>query len=1396
MIEANGVRKVFHRKEEIWIRKKNGDITVPEFDGDIVILGNQLYHKTDQELEVTCLLNGRQVYTANSPVVFENGDVLELACLMITFFDAHMEIQGNPDLYETSLPQKQGVDNRFEGFPYYKKSPRIIRKVKAEKIELSKPPTPNNLSPKSLAQVIVPPLIMLGITIASSIMLKRGAYVIVSVCMTVVTLLFSIQKFIAESKELKEENQKREKIYEDYLVNIRKKIRRLRNEEVEIMEYKVPSLQQLEYMVASYDSRLYERSYSDEDFLEVSLGIREGKSQIQVSYKDEELSMTHDPLAEEAKRLTEDFKRVSQIPVTINLKRAHLGIVGDARQIREQLKYLLAQLTFFQSYHDLEIIFITNESNQREFSYLRWYPHLKIKAINAIAGIYNEGIKDQVLGSVLQIVKDRKQKTEENQKVEGFLPHLLFIIDEPKLINNHAIMEYLQGETRHLGISIIYTTNQVAKLPENIKTVCTLENSEEGILLLNEGERINQRFSVVHVGETNLERMARQLAAIIHEKGITSKIPESITFFDLFHVSHPRELQVEKRWKEQQSHKSLAVPLGVREQDSYVELNLHEKAHGPHGLVAGTTGSGKSEIVQSYILSLAVNFHPYEVGFLLIDYKGGGMANLFEKLPHLLGTITNLDGAASYRAMVSIKSELARRQKIFNDFNVNHINGYNQLFKRGDATEPLPHLFLISDEFAELKKEQPEFMKELVSAARIGRSLGIHLILATQKPSGVVDEQIWTNSKFKLCLKVQNEQDSREMLKTPDAANITQAGRAYLQVGNNEIYELFQSAWSGASYDESEESGEAKVDDRVYQVNQLGQGKLINQDLGGSVEDNKIKATQLDAVVEHINQIFGGMKLPKVKSPWLPPLTDKMISPHFSDIRDTKAFTEMDLTVKLGVVDIPHEQKQEEYELDFLHEGHAVYFASSGYGKSVFLTTLLLSLCAKNSVANMKAYILDFGSSALIAMRDLPHVADYITFDDTEKIQKLQVLIKAEIKTRKQLLAREMVQNFELYNQSSSSPIPALFLILDNYDIVKELGGEEENFFSQIARDGSALGIYLVMTAGRSSVVKYALLSNIKTKIAGFNFEPTEARNIVGRSEYTIPEIRGRSMVKQDVVNLMQIYLPVDFADNMDYNRKLKELIRQIKDLSSENKAKGIPVLPEQFSYKMIGNYEKAQLSDIILGLEKKDITLIGLKVTESPFLILGPVRCGKTNAAHLVLNQLAGFERIYLFDSREEDCSSYKKQSNVEYIDSKSKAEEALEELKELLEERSEEYQDMLEDGEDMSAREFYGSLPRICLFINGIDEFAQLAKDVKNQEALLNEAKEKGILIVMVGHSARMPVREDAGRFAKTAEYGLVLGEQSIFPVKAARDLPQVIEDGLFFNKGTAIMLRIPKV
>ena len=910
--------------------------------------------------------------------------------------------------------------------------------------------------------------------------------------------------------------------------------------------------------------------------------------------------------------------------------------------------------------------------------------------------------------------------------------------------------------------------------------------------MLREGIRCNEPFEIVSMKERNVERVSRKCAAVIHEKGMVSRIPESITFFEMYQIQHPEELNVQSRWKNHAAHKSLAVPLGVREQNNYVELNLHEKAHGPHGLVAGTTGSGKSEIVQSYILSLAVNFHPYEVGFLLIDYKGGGMANLFKNLPHLLGTITNLDGAESHRAMVSIKSELARRQRVFNEYGVNHINGYHKLYQLGKAREPIPHLFLISDEFAELKKEQPEFMKELVSTARIGRSLGIHLILATQKPSGVVDDQIWTNSKFKLCLKVQNEADSREMLKTPDAASIVQPGRAYLQVGNNEIYELFQSAFSGASYHEEQEREEG--DQRVYLVNRIGQGQLINQDLGGSLESNRIHKTQLDVVVGYVKNEFLKTKLPKVKSPWLPPLQPVMVSPLFERITDSAIHKELNLNIPVGIEDIPEEQKQIEYQIQFLKQGHVIFFASSGYGKTVFLETLLLGLCALNSVKNLHAYLLDFGNNALLPLKALPHVADYITYDNLEKQQKLMALLFKEMKQRKQLMADAMAQNFEIYNQMAEQPLPAIVLFIDNYDVVKELE-MDENFFVQLARDGVNLGIYLAITASRSSVVKYALMNQIKTKIAGYNYEPAEPRNIVGRSEYVLPEIKGRVLVKDENVNMMQIYTPVPYSSGLEYNQNLQELIGKIAGSSTEEKAVGIPVLPEQFRVGMLKNYEAAEPADVYLGLEKQRVYRIGIQTTDTPFLIIGPVRSGKSNTVRMMLQQMLHFERIYVFDAKTYELQDMQKYENVMYVDNPDKLDRCKEELMDLTEERREDCQ--AERG-NRTVTQFYGSLEKYAVVINELSDFVQFINDDKNMIQVLGNAADTGILVILTGHSAHMPVRNETAKLVKKAENGLLLGEPGInspFPTFRGKELPDCVEDGLLYQKGSSTMIRIPK-
>ena len=585
------------------------------------------------------------------------------------------------------------------------------------------------------------------------------------------------------------------------------------------------------------------------------------------------------------------------------------------------------------------------------------------------------------------------------------------------------------------------------------------------------------------------------------------------------------------------------------------------------------------------------------------------MANLFKNLPHLLGTITNLDGAQSMRALASINAEIHRRERLFGEFEVNHINQYQKKFKNGEATEPLPHLFLISDEFAELKVNQPDFIKELVSIARVGRSLGVHLILATQKPSGVVDDQIWSNSRFKIALKVADRSDSNEMLHTPDAAEITQTGRAYLQVGNNEVYELFQSAWSGADY-QPDKDDMGIEDHTIYLINELGQYEILNEDLSGLEDVDEIKEvpTELDAIVHHIQLLCEEQEIPPVPQPWLPPLKERIALDELEEVQPAVAWTqEKPLSVLLGMADIPQAQKQEAVSINLSKDGHILLYGSPGTGKTTFLQTAGMDLARKFSPKALTMYLMDFGTNGLAPLSKLPQVADTMLLDQTEKISKFVRIMEKELNRRKKLLADYGVGTLELYRQASGQEEPAIVILLDSYEAFKEEAYEAELFklLVRISREGLSIGVHLLMTAGRQTNLRAQLYSNFKHQLSLPQNEAGEVRAIVGSTPLamTMEDIKGRALMKREEVDVIQLALPVYGANDTQVLNNLRQEVASLQEAWTGQRPSAIPMVPEELTMEEFLNLpdvqEAIENNQIPIGLELEMVGSVNISLSK-----------------------------------------------------------------------------------------------------------------------------------------------------------------------------------------------------
>lgn len=1131
-------------------------------------------------------------------VTFKIGDQLVIDKLIIEVREKQLKLinlGSDFKLNPLEITQQSYEPEYPSEFPLFRRSPRIHLKEPKLDVEVMTP-TPNEKEGKNeLVKTLVPPLGMVVLSGATSFL--SGGNPIMMLSMGGASLLtagFSVSSYYTNKKETKEKNQQREETYRQYLIQKKGELALLQQKQEHALTYMYPSMNDLALMAKDYQARIYERMNTNDDFLKIQVGAGEINTSFSVNYQPNEESELSS-LAE--KQLVWPYQQLAGAPIVIPLMEQTVGLAGNYPVLRTAIQTMLFQISMLHSYRDVEFVTLVPENDYRNHWHAwRWLPHLKLRSLNLRGIIHNPQTRDMVLNSFYQILTKRRQELKEagNEKLR-FQPHYVFAILDESWLAGHGLNEFLAEDMSPYGVTVIWGKEALTMLPETTSTLIDYQSSEAAILINQNNEYVNQAFVPSHLPTTYpVEEALQRLANLQHVEVEKNAVPERLGLLEQYEVKKIEELQIYQRWLDAEPNKSIRSLIGSRGKADYVYWDLHERAHGPHALVGGTTGSGKSEFLTTYLIGLAINFSPEDIGMLIIDWKGGGIANTLDKLPHFMGAITNLDGAGTARALASIKAELNKRQREFAKYGVNNINGYMSLYKQRLTpkedivypNKPLPHLILVSDEFAELKANVPEFLDELTSVARIGRSLGVHLILATQKPSGVVNDQIEANSTSKIALKMASVQDSNELLKTPDAAQIINPGRGYLKVGENEVYELFQSGYAGGLYD-PDKTMEEIVDERIFRINDLGQTELLYDPDENIVQgkDTSDLPTELEGIIATIEEVFEQSDYKIPDKPWLPNLNDQIITPSIEETRQG------DLSIPLGLLDIPSEQAQADYYYDLEKASHTAIFSSPGYGKSTFLQTLTMNLARQNTPKQVQFNLLDFGNNGLLPLKDLPNVADIVTLEEDEKLQKMLDRISDLLAERKSEFKKNGVASIRQYEAKTQVQLPVIVTILDGYDGLSVEDNRKDKIdevLLQLLRDGASLGVYLIMTASRSGSIRMNMMSNIATKIVLYLNDETELSTLLGRETLAAQAINGRGQVMLDTPTAVQFYLPIEGGTSSDILENLEKEVTCMDQNWTDERPEKIPMVPEELTSQNFGSFIKVrEANNLYLGLNK-----------------------------------------------------------------------------------------------------------------------------------------------------------------------------------------------------------------
>ena len=814
-------------------------------------------------------------------------------------------------------------------------------------------------------------------------------------------------------------------------------------------------------------ARLWERRQTDPDFLVARVGTADLPSEVHVNNPQRE---SHQGAL---------VWTAPDVPVTVSL--AEVGVTGIAGPADERLglaRWILGQTAVLHTPADVDMVLLTDAAAGQDWNWVRWLPHVRSDIGDselAHVGVDEESTARRI-SELHAMMQQRRAVAADAATLGGaaggpFAPVLVVLDGARRLRLLPGVPELLQGGPA-VRMYFLCLDADERLLPEECRAVLNAVQGDYTARVT--GAPVVEGVRPDVVGTAWSEMVARALAPVrdVSDVAAGGSVPSSSRLLDVIRLDPPTAESVLARWQSVGRTTEAVIGEGA---DGPFAIDL--RRDGPHGLVAGTTGSGKSELLQTLIASLAVNNRPDEMNYVLVDYKGGAAFKDCNHLPHTVGMVTDLDGHLTTRALESLGAELHRREHQLAAADAKDIEDYLAAKAPGDP--PMARLLIVIDEFAALVSELPDFVTGLVDIARRGRSLGVHLILATQRPAGVVSAEIKSNTNLRIALRVTDAGDSQDVIEAPDAAQIAKStpGRGYARLGHSSLI-TFQSSRVGGRPRGAEAAAEINL--RPVEFEALG----TPQARVAEAEEDISVSTDLAAFVAAARAASEQSGIAAPPSPWLPAMADRitldeLVAEFPSCVPTSDAVPgSRGVVIPFGLVDVPSEQRRDVASFDIARGGHLGIVSAPRAGRSTTLRALAGAIGRFCSPADVHLYGVDCGNNALLPLVGLPHVGAVVTRDQTDRMDRLVARLRQVVSDRQQQLA---IGGFADVTEQRArvaphERLPYVVVLFDRWEGFFQAydgldGGRLVTAWQQIMQEGAAVGIKVVMTGDRTLTI-------------------------------------------------------------------------------------------------------------------------------------------------------------------------------------------------------------------------------------------------------------------------------------------------------------------------------------